>query len=1629
MRPFRLVLNDGQGGLNNRDHPSGIAKNEFSLLENYYTDDRGAYLRKRGGKELIQYAPIDPTPFTNDASTMGLWHFNESALPYVDSATVNHNFVTEFGNNPPDPATAIFGNGLRFYPITGSLTNRGGNLYTNIPSDNLLDDKAACTIEAWVWINPTYSGRPYLSANTGRYTTNTQSAIVRVGLVDNSNGPTQNDVASAAYKTNGLFVFRDWDYTASKDAGDPYIKFYLRTKGVAGTQTVLTTGSLPFSRWLHIRGTYDSATGYARLYVNGSLEDEQQPVGGGNVDAPNSAVGGSGGVTVGTGLATNINATTGAFLTTLDSAFRPGLDGIIDEVRISDTDRGGLVFPFKNPRGKGFELALPDGTRNAVVSAGDGLYSTVGNGEWTAIINGLDEAAFWDAIQIGDIMYLANGTDQPYAWNGTTLKPWGVPINPPTVTQEVAGTLPAGTYLYATTVVYGDYETGLSPATTQVNAGAGRNAISGMVARHANATAIRVYRTAAGGEIYYLIREITHNVTAIPDMTGVFASTGDSPKYTTDTGADDVQDADLGSTDYPEIASFVLTSLMPQPKYLLAEHRRAFATGDDDEPYTLRWSELSAPDVFRTFSFTRADAKSGPLIGLASYYGEIHASKDARGTLILRGDGPANWVQFETLHPEVGAIDHWSYVHRYLPGTDRYVLCFAARDGFYEYAGQAIRKASDKINATIDAMPQRTATRAEWITSTRAQYLNALQAGGSASINVIAGRYSSDGLRDTPGKLKIVNVLDYLGLDTDAQPLVSGGKIIAICKGPTEGEFVFAVDSDRKLYRTTDNFSTAPVIIAQLDDISNGWATTNTLVTDDHRVIEITYASISSKDKYWVFTSSTSETGYVALYNQTDDYWENNAAVMAGPYFWQADVEWKVYSSFSVINSTGNINDGYLGVIGVGTEQSQKRFYAAGNPSGANNANIKNTYLNHAQKIQFEINNSAGRVSILGATNISNIAGTLLYFGENTGFSSATLATGYYATRDDGTTSRLSSGSPLGYRWEPTNGFNIHYTERETALWRGGTFRPQSFWDSTTSKLWFAASGAEDANGWRSNVLYSLTAAAVATAVYTPTDNSCLAITTDGTNAWVTDQAVVSGFAGTGFVSRLIRVVLASGTSTHITDTAAGVLPLRISWNTDTSRIAVVGKYFTEATNAFAFSGFIGGLVASNGGYTTLKTFPAVNNTGAFPAELTYQTTTPFSHYAVMQNLQTGALAGVYQILKASAVVGDVSPLEAAPFDSFTLGIRSNAIFVAASGAANSYLWPDRIYWAASKDTNSDGTIDATNLIQRGVVGVWEVRGEFVSAQQLIGDFDAFDIFETDYAGQVDFYFRNADTQAALAASEEGVAPNAKISSASFQPPKDYVQWRSVLRWVYDQTGITASPATAVATTSPEVDFVAINYFFGAASLPRVVGIHWNGRTYWSVAEDTTVQNNRVLVYQKNDSWTKLVGWRIKGMWVFRNELVALEDYQFVRLEKGLTDLGNLIVGKARTGYLEGYIDKMLDGAQVNVLSFVNKNFPTKNGYVKITPYQADAPAEDVDDNVGDWVFPIPATTTPSARRVEAEPLDEYRYAWARSYALEFATSEESSGDFVAVVDQPELIQEISLDLFITGETHDIPVA
>jgi len=201
------------------------------------------------------YAGIDPQ------TCIGLWLFDESNGDVAKDSSGNQNDGTLV--NGPEWGKAELGNALSF---------DGVDDYVNLPATTSNNWKGL-TLVAWVWLN----------------------------LLPNELPASYGEI----YGSNQDL------YDMYEDKSNNELRVKVATV-VSAERPGIPTAQLETNRWLHIAGTYDSAAGQAKIYMDGQLMDTHNLTGLIN-GTQYSSIGSQGGP---------------------DGPFTDFLDGMIDEVAL-----------------------------------------------------------------------------------------------------------------------------------------------------------------------------------------------------------------------------------------------------------------------------------------------------------------------------------------------------------------------------------------------------------------------------------------------------------------------------------------------------------------------------------------------------------------------------------------------------------------------------------------------------------------------------------------------------------------------------------------------------------------------------------------------------------------------------------------------------------------------------------------------------------------------------------------------------------------------------------------------------------------------------------------------------------------------------------------------------------------------------------------------------------------------------------------------------------------------------------------------------------------------------------------------------------------------------------------------
>lgn len=158
--------------------------------------------------------------------------------------------------------------------------------------------------------------------------------------------------------------------------------------------------------------------------------------------------------------------------------------------------------------------------------------STDGGVTLTSILSGLTAFSQVYYVQTRDLLFRADGVNEPKKYNGTTVTKWGLnaPTSAPTLAGTTGGSLTSSaTYKVKVTFVSATAESNGQSSEASVTLGASENAISVTnipTSSDPQVTKRRLYRTKANGAIYYLDTEIANNTTTTATLTKADSALG-----------------------------------------------------------------------------------------------------------------------------------------------------------------------------------------------------------------------------------------------------------------------------------------------------------------------------------------------------------------------------------------------------------------------------------------------------------------------------------------------------------------------------------------------------------------------------------------------------------------------------------------------------------------------------------------------------------------------------------------------------------------------------------------------------------------------------------------------------------------------------------------------------------------------------------------------------------------------------------------------------------------------------------------------------------------------------------------------------------------------------------------------
>lgn len=353
---------------------------------------------------------------------------------------------------------------------------------------------------------------------------------------------------------------------------------------------------------------------------------------------------------------------------------------------------------------------------NTSLFAGDSSPSAIGTG-YTA--NGE-----WFFQHAADILYAANGLDAMQRWNpsSTQMRAAGfaAPNSAPSVATGAAGVLTGG-YSYKVTFVYDSdatHESSASTASANVNPSSQQVDLSSIPTGGTGCTARRIYRTRAGGTLYYFLTTINDNAT-----TTLSDNTADSGLTTT------VQaPVDNG---IPPVGNIFL--IHNGAMYVASGNRlrRSAIASTERNPLGTLTVHGAGLEIFPASHFIDVGDDNTPITGLAPWGNGIVIFKH-NDIYILRGTTFSDMELWRTA-AGVGCIAPRTIVT--MPGNG---LWFLGRSdtsfGVFAFTGAVAKPVSDAIEPTLRANVLMNAASVKPCAGLfRGRYLLAYQTAGAGS--------------------------------------------------------------------------------------------------------------------------------------------------------------------------------------------------------------------------------------------------------------------------------------------------------------------------------------------------------------------------------------------------------------------------------------------------------------------------------------------------------------------------------------------------------------------------------------------------------------------------------------------------------------------------------------------------------------------------------------------------------------------------------------------------------------------------------------------------------------------------------------------------------------------------------
>jgi hypothetical protein len=357
------------------------------------------------------------------------------------------------------------------------------------------------------------------------------------------------------------------------------------------------------------------------------------------------------------------------------------------------TDTWNTTLPVTAPIRGGFRFYFGTSRRQLIVVADTTVYYKEGAaGDFSTLLAGVTANRDWTFASYLDHCYMANGVDTMKRWNGTTARAAGfpAPASAPSVATGAAGVL-TGAYSYKVSAVYDSnsaHESSVyATASATVNPSSQKVELTN-IPTITNATARNIYRTEAGGSVYYYLATINDNVTT--------------------TYSDNTADASLSTTTAP-----VDNGIPPAGQYVLFWRGRMIVANTASQPQRVFFSSITTTEaspgggttshgadaeIFPSSHYLDVGDDNAPITGLAVLQDQLVVFKEDQ-IWNISGDEA---LEFRTWRAQstVGCIAPKTIVN--MRGT---LLFLGRNDGsscVYSYDGSSAEEMSLPLETTLN---------------------------------------------------------------------------------------------------------------------------------------------------------------------------------------------------------------------------------------------------------------------------------------------------------------------------------------------------------------------------------------------------------------------------------------------------------------------------------------------------------------------------------------------------------------------------------------------------------------------------------------------------------------------------------------------------------------------------------------------------------------------------------------------------------------------------------------------------------------------------------------------------------------------------------------------------------------